>query len=88
MTVTGNYALRLPKSLKEDVAALSKEDGTTINQFIVVAVARQVAELKARSTMRLRGQRGNVQEALAALDRMGTEPPSANDTIPSDLKSI
>src|SRR5581483_8625092 len=43
---TGAYALRLPKSLKRAVEELSKEDGTSINQFVTTAVAEKVSALK------------------------------------------
>ena len=34
-----NYALRLQRSLKKEAAAVAKAEGTTLNQFINVAVA-------------------------------------------------
>lgn len=44
-TVTG-YALRLPNSIMEEVKLAAEGDATSINQFIVVAVARRLAELR------------------------------------------
>jgi hypothetical protein len=38
---TGTYPLRLPLSLKKAVEELSKKDGTSINQFVVMAVAEK-----------------------------------------------
>ena len=35
------YPLRLPASLKAAVAEISKEDGTSINQFVTTAVAEE-----------------------------------------------
>jgi hypothetical protein len=34
-----NHALRLPLSLKAGAEQVAREDGTTLNQFIVSAVA-------------------------------------------------
>ena len=39
MTSTSNYALRLQKSLLEEVKRIAADENTTINQFINVAVA-------------------------------------------------
>ena len=43
---TSTYPLRLPASLKAAVAQISKEDGTSINQFVATAVAEEVAAMK------------------------------------------
>jgi len=45
MTKTSTYSLRLPVSLKAAVEKLSKQDGTSINQFVVMAVAEKVSAL-------------------------------------------
>jgi hypothetical protein len=41
MRTSSNYALRLPASLKRAVEEIAREDGTTLNQFIVSAVGRE-----------------------------------------------
>lgn len=40
MKIPSNYALRLPASLKKTAAEVAREDGSTLNQFSVSAVAR------------------------------------------------
>jgi len=47
MRTSSNYALRLPTSLKRAVEELAREDATTLNRFIVSAVAEKLAVLKA-----------------------------------------
>ena len=42
MSETSTYPLRLPRSLKDEVARLSQQDGTSINQFVMAAVAAKV----------------------------------------------
>ena len=42
MTETMTYPLRLPRSLKRAVERQSKEDRTSINQFVVTAVAEKL----------------------------------------------
>lgn len=41
-----NYAPRLQASLKVQAELLAAEEGTTLNQFINVAVAEKIAPLK------------------------------------------
>jgi hypothetical protein len=40
------YPLRLPRSLKRAVERQSKEDRTSINQFVVTAVAEKLSALQ------------------------------------------
>ena len=42
---TSTFPLRLPASLKAAVAEISKEDGTSINQFVTTAVAEKTKSL-------------------------------------------
>ena len=44
-TRTSTYPLRLPRSLKDAVEKLSRKDGTSINQFVVIAVAEKVSAM-------------------------------------------
>jgi len=43
---TSVYPLRLPRSLKNEVARLSLQDGTSINQFVANAVAAKVSAME------------------------------------------
>jgi len=43
MSEAKTYPLRLPKSLKDAVERLSKEEGTSINQFVAIAVAEKIS---------------------------------------------
>lgn len=44
-TSTSTYPLRLPRSLRDAVEKLSREHGTSINQFVVMAVAEKVGAM-------------------------------------------
>ena len=46
MKESRTYPLRLPRSLKDAVKRLSHEDGTTVNQFVSIAVAEKVSVLQ------------------------------------------
>jgi hypothetical protein len=68
-----NYALRLQLSLKAEAERLAKAEGTTLNQFINVAVAEKVAALRTAGYFRERALRGDIPSALALLDRFGND---------------
>ena len=70
---TSNYALRLQASLKAEAERLAAAEGTTLNQFINVAVAEKIAALKTLNYLKTRAARGSAAEALALLERAGTE---------------
>lgn len=70
-----NYALRLQASLKAEAERLAKAEGTTLNQFINVAVAEKIAALRAADFFRERARRGDIDAALALLDRLGVDEP-------------
>lgn len=72
---TSNYALRLQASLKSQAEALAAEEGTTLNQFINVAVAEKIAALKTVAYLEMRATRGNAADALSILERAGTNTP-------------
>jgi hypothetical protein len=77
-----NYALRLQISLKAEAERLAKAEGTTLNQFINVAVAEKVAALRTADYFRERAVRANVPAALALLDRLGSdEAPRPGDEL-------
>ncbi len=81
MTISSNYALRLPVSLKRELEKLAKEEGTSLNQLIVTAAAEKLATLRTLDFFAERATRGNVAEALAILSRPGGEEPCEDDRI-------
>jgi hypothetical protein len=77
-----NYALRLQASLKAEAERLAKAEGTTLNQFINVAVAEKIAALRTADFFRERARRANAKAALALLDRLGNDKsPQSGDEI-------
>jgi|APFre7841882724_1041349.scaffolds.fasta_scaffold101912_2 hypothetical protein len=79
MTSTSNYALRLQKSLLEEVKRIAAEENTTINQFINVAVAEKTAALRTETYFRERAGRADLDEFVRILAKAGTEPPRPGD---------
>lgn len=76
-----NYALRLPVSLKAGAEKVAREDGTTLNQFIVSAVAEKLSALKTADCFAEHAVQGDLTAALAMLNRNGGQMPDAQDTL-------
>lgn len=77
-----NYALRLSVALKKEAERLAREDGTTLNQFINIAVAEKISALRTAEFFATRGARGDVKKALEILSRAGNDdPPIEGDEI-------
>jgi hypothetical protein len=78
-----NYALRLQASLKSEAERVAKAEGTTLNQFINVAIAEKLSALRTADYFKERAARADIGKALELLDRAG-EPPREGDEIVSD----
>jgi hypothetical protein len=79
------FSLRLPISLKAAVERLAAADGTSMNQFLVMAAAEKLAAIQtAEKYFSAHRGRGNREEALAFLSRSGGEPPRSGDEIEAD----
>jgi hypothetical protein len=76
------YPLILPRSLKEAVKRLSREDETSINQFVTTAVAEKVSALQTAHFFANRKARANFQAFDKILRRRGGKPPREGDELP------
>jgi hypothetical protein len=86
MRTTSNYALRLPASLKRAIEEVAREDGTTLNQFIVSAVAEKLASLKTAEYFTARAARANFRAFDRIMARAGGPAPQAEDEIPDTYR--
>ena len=76
------FSLRLPISLKAAVERMAEADGTSMNQFLVMAAAEKLAAIQTAETYFAQFQgRGNAGQALAFLSRSGGESPRVEDEI-------
>ncbi len=87
MRNTSNYALRLPASLKKEVEKVTADDGTTLNQFIVSAVAEKLSVLKTADYFRSRAAHAEPARFEKLLRRTGSEPSRQGDEIPQGYKA-
>jgi hypothetical protein len=76
-----NYSLRLQPSLKAAAERLAAADGTSLNQFINVAVAEKLSALETEEFFRARAAAGNREDFLAFLDGAGDEEPRGGDAL-------
>ena len=86
MRTSSNYALRLPTSLKRAVEEVAREDGTTLNQFIVSAVAEKLAALKTADYFAKRAARADFAVFDRLMRRRGGEAPRPDDESPKTYR--
>ena len=67
---------------------MAKAEGTTLNQFINVAVAEKLSALRTVEYFKERAARAGIGQALELLDRAGDEPPRQGDEIAPDLEEV
>ncbi len=79
MSVASNYALRLPASLKRELEKVAREDGTSLNQLIVTAVAEKLSALRTADFFEERRARADVAAALEVMTRKRGEAPREED---------
>ena len=79
MATTSNYALRLLASLKTEAEKVAAAEGTTLNQFINVAVAEKLAALRTARYFEERASRANLDVFDRHMETAGDEPPRPGD---------
>ena len=75
------YPLRLPASLKAAVAEISREEGTSINQFVAMAVAEKISAMKTAEFFTARGAEADIEAARRLLRRDGGQTPTPDDRL-------
>lgn len=73
------YPLRLPRSIRAGVERFSKQEGTSINQFVSIAVAEKLAMLQAEAYFTQRRERADLDAFDRLMQRQGGEPPRTGD---------
>jgi hypothetical protein len=86
MRTNSNYALRLPASLKRAVEEVAREDGTTLNQFIVSAVAEKLAALKTADYFAKRAARADFAVFDRLMKRRDGEAAQPDDQVPQSYR--
>jgi hypothetical protein len=81
MKTPGKYALRLPASLKKAAEEASARDGTTLNQFIVTAVAEKLGAYRAAEFFATRAARADLGAFDEIMSRPGGAEPPEEDRL-------
>lgn len=76
-----NYSLRLQPSLKTAAEKFALTEGTSLNQFINVAVAEKLSALDTESFFKARAKNASRDDFLAFLDGAGDEAPVDGDRV-------
>ena len=81
MATMSNYTLRLLASLKAEAEKVAEEEGTTLNQFINVALAEKLAALRTARYFQERAACADLETFDCFLETSGNEPPRRGDEI-------
>lgn len=80
-TRVATFPLRLPVSMKSALEKISERDGTSMNQFLVIAAAEKIAAMQTEEFFAERRNRADDAAFLRILNREGGEEPRPEDTI-------
>jgi len=83
-TRNSTYRLRLPASIKAEAERLAEQEGTSLNQFVAVAVAEKVAALRTADFFAARKGKGDREAFFRLMTREGGQPPQTGDEMPTD----
>ena len=76
------YPLQLPASLKDTAARLAREDGVSLNQWIVAAVAQKIGAVETAETfLRERARRAASGDLVRYLNDAPDVPPEPADEL-------
>jgi hypothetical protein len=74
-------SLRLPKSMYEQMRELSQEEGISMNQFVLLAIAEKIATLMTVEYLEARAKRGSREKFLAVLAKAPDAEPEDYDKL-------
>ena len=74
-------SLRLPKSLHEQLKELAQEEGISVNQFVMLAVAEKIAMISTIEYLEKRASRGSREKLLEILNKAPDVEPEEFDKL-------
>jgi uncharacterized protein (DUF1778 family) len=80
-TKVATFPLRLPVSLKAAIQELAERDGTSLNQFLVIAAAEKLSAMQTEEFFATRRANADREAFRRILDRVGGEPPRPEDAL-------
>lgn len=88
MSGSKTFPLRLPDSLKAALEKRAREDGTSLNQFVSIAVAEKLSAMDVESYFAERREKANFDEFDRIMRRTTGEPPREGDEIPESIQDM
>lgn len=74
-------SVRIPKSLHNQLRELANEEGISINQFVMLAIAEKIASLKTVEYLEKRAERGSREQLLSILAKVPDVEPDEHDQL-------
>lgn len=74
-------SIRLPDSLHKQVKELAENEGTSMNQFIAIAVAEKMSALMTVEYLEERARRGSREKFDAVLEKVPEAKPEEYDRL-------
>jgi uncharacterized protein (DUF1778 family) len=79
---SATFSIRLPRSLKAAIEELAAEDGTSVNQFLVMAAAEKLTAIQTTEAFfAARKGHGDETAAIRFLTRSHGEAPRPGDEL-------
>ncbi|MCY3673045.1 MAG: toxin-antitoxin system HicB family antitoxin [Alphaproteobacteria bacterium] len=66
------------------MAEISREEGTSINQFVALAVAEKVSAMRTAEFFAAKRDEADIEAALQILRRRDGQPPNSDDGYPHE----
>lgn len=85
MNDLATFPLRLPRNVKEDVVRVARQNNTSANHFIAIAVAEKLAMMRAGEYFERCAKNMDTNRLLAFLNRPGGQAPQPDDVIAPEL---
>lgn len=80
-----NLRIQLPDSLYKSLQKLAEQDGVSLDQFVVLAIAEKISALTTEDYLQERAQRGDHAKYEAVLAKVADIPPAAESRSPQIL---
>lgn len=80
-TRVSTFPLRLPVSMKKALEEIAERDGTSMNQFLVIAAAEKISAMETERFFEERRKRADDAAFLRILNREGGDAPRPDDVI-------
>lgn len=74
-------SFRLPKSLHEQLKELAQEEGISVKEFVMLAVAEKIAAISTIEYLEKRAKRGSREKLLSVLNKVPDVEPEAFDRL-------